>query len=320
MQPQRNIKGKLTLVDADAREGGISPQTANNGLEKLELRPGLILSVLNFKAEADVEVEFELDQSQLVFGCFLTGRAESTMQHRHQNNINTATDGGYCGVSILPELRGVNRFTGGVSVAAVHLVMEPVMMQEMEPDVYGAFPDDMRDIIEGKQDLPYFRTGLMTPHMQQTVNLILTAPFHSATQKMYLEGKSMELIALMLDRFVFPPQIPSKPGPLNQADIERIRAAHEHLLANMQSPPSLLTLARYVGLNDFKLKKGFRQVFGNSVFGCLHEHRMDQARRMLKDSDRSVKEISYAVGYKNAHSFSDAFKKYYGVRPSSYGT
>jgi AraC-like DNA-binding protein len=130
----------------------------------------------------------------------------------------------------------------------------------------------------------------------------------------------MELIALMLEHCVFPPKKSSAPEPLNRADIERIRAAHEHILANMQSPPSLLSLARYVGLNDFKLKKGFRQVFGNSVFGCLHEHRMNQARRMLQDSNKSIKEISYAVGYKNAHSFSDAFKKYYGVRPSSYGT
>lgn len=306
------------MVDADASKGGISPQTAGRWHEVLGVRPGLTLSVLHFKPEADVAVEFDLDQSKLVFGCFLTGQAESTMQHRHQNHINTAADGGYCGVSLLSEMRGVSRFTGGVSVAAVHLVMEPCMMREMEPEFYGAFPDDIRGIIEGKKDLPFCQAGMMTPHMQQVVNLILTAPFRSATRRMYLEGKSMELIALMLEHFVFPPQKPGAPASLNQADIERIRAAHEHLLANMQNPPSLLGLARYVGLNDFKLKKGFRQMFGNSVFGCLHEHRMDQARRLLRDSDKSIKEISYAVGYKNAHSFSDAFKQYYGVRPSNY--
>jgi AraC family transcriptional activator of pyochelin receptor len=84
----------------------------------------------------------------------------------------------------------------------------------------------------------------------------------------------------------------------------------------MKQPPSLMELARQVGLNDFKLKMGFRRVFGKTVFGYLHELRMERSRLLLEEGKMNVKEVSYAVGYMDSGRFSDAFKKQFGVRPS----
>jgi AraC-like DNA-binding protein len=71
-----------------------------------------------------------------------------------------------------------------------------------------------------------------------------------------------------------------------------------------------------VGINDFKLKNGFKQLYGNTVFGLLFEERMQQAKVMLVDPEISIKELSMTVGYKNLSNFTSAFKKRFGYPPS----
>ena len=80
-----------------------------------------------------------------------------------------------------------------------------------------------------------------------------------------------------------------------------------------------MTLARQVGLNDYKLKLGFRQMLGTTVFGYLHQCRMEQARHLLATKDVTVTEVVRAVGYSNRGHFAAAFKRKYGVTPREFG-
>lgn len=86
----------------------------------------------------------------------------------------------------------------------------------------------------------------------------------------------------------------------------------------MDDPPSLLALARQVGLNDFKLKRGFRQVFGTTAFGYLHDQRMERARQLLEERRFNVTEVACTVGYANPSHFAAAFKRKFGVNPGAY--
>nr|WP_235926987.1 helix-turn-helix transcriptional regulator [Gloeocapsopsis dulcis] len=86
----------------------------------------------------------------------------------------------------------------------------------------------------------------------------------------------------------------------------------------MKHPPALLDLAKLVGLNDFKLKQGFRHLFGTTVFGYLQTCRMEQAQQLLSDRSLSIAEIAQRVGYASASQFCHAFKRYAGMKPSDY--
>ena len=105
---------------------------------------------------------------------------------------------------------------------------------------------------------------------------------------------------------------------LNASDVERIHHASKILLSNLGEPPSLLALSRLVGLNDYKLKIGFRQVFGTTVFGYLYQHRMQQAQALLKVGKCSVSDVAGLVGYTNLSAFSTAFKRKFGMSPNTY--
>lgn len=101
----------------------------------------------------------------------------------------------------------------------------------------------------------------------------------------------------------------------NDADKTRLLEARNIVEQNLKHPCSLIELSRKTGLNDFKLKKGFKALFGNTVFGYLAELRMTLAYKLLKDG-RTVSEVAETVGYKNAHHFTAAFKKHFDMLPS----
>jgi AraC-like DNA-binding protein len=107
------------------------------------------------------------------------------------------------------------------------------------------------------------------------------------------------------------------PDKISPSDLDRLYQAKEILLQDLENPPSLLELAQQVGLNDYKLKAGFRQVFGTTVFGYLHQQRMQRAYDLLTSSDLNVTEVANQVGYTSLSAFSSAFKKFFKVSPSS---
>lgn len=102
---------------------------------------------------------------------------------------------------------------------------------------------------------------------------------------------------------------------ISAEDVEKLHAARAFVAQHIFDPITLTQVARHAGLNDFKLKKGFRELFGNTVFGYLNELKMSYARQMLLDTSCTVYEIAYALGYTEPYSFSKAFRKYYGYLP-----
>jgi AraC-like DNA-binding protein len=86
----------------------------------------------------------------------------------------------------------------------------------------------------------------------------------------------------------------------------------------MAEPPSLQELADEVGLSLKKLKEGFKQIYGDTVFGFLLEHKMEFARKMLEAGDSNVNEVGLKVGYSTSSHFIAAFKKKYGTTPKKY--
>jgi AraC-like DNA-binding protein len=77
----------------------------------------------------------------------------------------------------------------------------------------------------------------------------------------------------------------------------------------------LAELARLCGLNEFKLKKGYKEAFGATVFGHFNSMRMKQALLLLRNTDRSITEIAYETGYAHSQHFNRAFKKEFGISP-----
>ncbi|HVU55554.1 MAG TPA: AraC family transcriptional regulator, partial [Puia sp.] len=153
-----------------------------------------------------------------------------------------------------------------------------------------------------------------TPIMRQALNDILYCPLEGMLKKIYVESKVLELVALVVSQAK--QAVAGDAMDMRKEDIDKLHYAREIILQRMNEPCSLMQLARLTGLNDFKLKKGFRDVFGTTVFGYLLEERMNLAKRRLLEGHMPVAEIAIEVGYKNATHFTAAFKRHFGYLPS----
>ncbi|KEQ27710.1 helix-turn-helix transcriptional regulator [Paenibacillus tyrfis] len=92
--------------------------------------------------------------------------------------------------------------------------------------------------------------------------------------------------------------------------------ANDILSRMWKEPPGLLELARMAGLNDYKLKLGFKELFGTTVFGYVCALRMNEARSLLEQGKVNVSEAAGMVGYHNLSHFSLLFRKTLGYNPS----
>jgi AraC family transcriptional regulator len=101
----------------------------------------------------------------------------------------------------------------------------------------------------------------------------------------------------------------------NEADREKIIKAREVLLQHIGEPLTIKELSRKVAINECYLKKGFKEIFGTTIFDFYQSQRMEHAKYLLYDKGLSVTEVSMLLGYSSISHFSTAFKKHTGIKP-----
>jgi len=153
----------------------------------------------------------------------------------------------------------------------------------------------------------------LTPEMIILVNQLLKCSFNKEVAKFYIEAKVMELLILALDHVSGNNII--APIKLTPYDVERLNEAKAILLGDFENKISLMQLSRKVGINDFKLKKGFKYLFGSTVFDYQQSAKMERAKQLLLETNLPVEEIAYSVGYDFISNFNIAFKKHFGFTP-----
>ncbi|RZL66772.1 MULTISPECIES: helix-turn-helix transcriptional regulator [Pedobacter] len=156
------------------------------------------------------------------------------------------------------------------------------------------------------------KENIVEPEMELLLQSIINSKYVGRANRLFIESKIFELIIHYIDQR-------NKPANflIKRDDVEKILLAKQMVEADIQKPKSLVELSRKVGINDYKLKKGFKEITGYTVFGYLYKIRMEQAYHYLSQEKKSVNEVSYLVGYKNPQHFIYAFKKLYKVLPGS---
>jgi len=104
----------------------------------------------------------------------------------------------------------------------------------------------------------------------------------------------------------------------DESNVIKIRKAKDIMISRMAEPPTLQELADEIELSLKKLKEGFKQIYGDSVFSFLFDYKMEFARKLLEAGDHNVNEVGLKVGYSTASHFIAAFKKKYGTTPKKY--
>lgn len=156
--------------------------------------------------------------------------------------------------------------------------------------------------------------GTIDSPIQLVIQQIIHCNYAEPLKKLFLLSKSMELLVLCAEACEASEQR-TDPFIKTRTDREKIIAVRDLINERVHCPPYLSEIAQHVGMNEFKLKKGFKETFNNTIFGYLTDQRLYLAKQYLLDTRQTAAEISTQLGYATPQHFNNAFKKKFGLTP-----
>lgn len=169
-------------------------------------------------------------------------------------------------------------------------------------------PENIRQKYYDERDIP--------ANLLVELNQLLNTRLSVNGNRLYYQGKILELLALYFSERK--PDSENCPFLNDEDMVRKIKNAKEHLLAHEERPPTIRELARLAGVNEHQLKTGFKEIYGNTVYGYLLDHKLDHSRMLLDSRKYQVAQVAYHIGYANPSHFIAAFKRKFGITPKKY--
>ena len=168
-----------------------------------------------------------------------------------------------------------------------------------------------------KKKKKYYNEENISPSMAIVLSQLFHYSLHPSIKNLYYKGKGYELLSLYFNK-TEDPNAEQCPFLIDEDNVMKIRKAKEIIIANMAEPPGLQELADEIGLNLKKLKMGFKQIYGDTVYGFLFDYKMNIARKLLDSGSYNVNEVGLKIGYSTGSHFIAAFKKKFATTPKKY--
>ena len=170
---------------------------------------------------------------------------------------------------------------------------------------------------DDNKDKKYYKDGKISPSMAIVLNQLINYSLNQSIKNLYFKGKAYELLSLYFNRSE-DANVEQCPFLVDETNVIKIRKAKDIVISRLSEPPSLQELSDEIGLNLKKLKEGFKQIYGDTVFSFLFDYKMEVARKLLESGEHNVNEVGLKVGYSTSSHFIAAFKKKYRTTPKKY--
>jgi len=281
----------------------------SDGVQKLDLNNGIKVYLLDSEFKEKTAVREPVMDSCMRFSILVSGESKTGIAVSEKETDFKAGD---CIISHTPYIW--NEYFPDQRIVQIFIYLPLELSDRFIDDTSIREALFLDDILKGKNINSYYLTTKVSPKTRILINEIFQNPYRGTFNKFFIEGKVLEIAALQLGVLTERDRISALPVK----DIDRIFFARDLLLRDISNPTSIVDLSLEAGINEFKLKKGFKKVFGTTVFGYLRDVRMEQAYYLLGSGEKSVIEIAFTVGYSNPGYFASQFRKKYGVNPGEY--
>lgn len=172
----------------------------------------------------------------------------------------------------------------------------------------------LQSLLQNTQPLLF--EEIIYPSLQKIIDEILSESVDETFKLFFLRVKAEELICKLLMELEKRDQ--KHLYDLNIRDVQTIYKVKEQILEHLEIPPVLKELAIFASMSPTKLKRLFKQIFGNSIFSYYQEFRMKEAAILLKEEKLSVSDVGYQLGFTNLSHFSKVFNDHMGMKPKQY--
>jgi len=216
---------------------------------------------------------------------------------------------------LIPKEGGYFSLEPGQTIRTVGVTVTEEMMERY---LGGDIPEALRRLYVPEQNGDIGLVDYPTsPRMRLIAGMMSESDLTGGLRNLEIEGLAMALLALQANALGGRDRTIRDLG-LNPSEKSAIQAARDRLLADLNNPPQLGELASEVGLPVHRLNAGLKEMFGGTAFELARSARLDHAAHLLRESDLSVKRISWLVGYRHVANFSRAFAARFGQSPAVY--
>ena len=204
-------------------------------------------------------------------------------------------------------------------VVAIHTNVATINI-EVDADYLGQLFEQtgksavLQSLLQNSQPLLFEQ--IVYPSLQKIVEEIVDESIDEAFSLFFRRIKAEELVCRLL--MELEKRDERQLYALNGRDVEAVYKVKEKLLERLGDPPVIADLAAVAGMSPSKLKRLFRQIFGNSIFSYYQEFRMKEAARLLKEEKLSVSDVGYRMGFTNLSHFARTFQEHLGMKPKQY--
>jgi AraC-like DNA-binding protein len=203
------------------------------------------------------------------------------------------------------------------SLASNSLVLSVLISIKKFHSLFSNQADQISFLNQDNIGNKFYKEKKLAPMISVVLNQMVQQSLHQSMYKLYLRAKVFELMSLYFNKDK-EMDIEQCPFLVDDKNIKKIRNAKEIIISRMTEPPTLTDLATEVEISLKKLKEGFKQVYGASVYVFLLDYKMQVSKRLLSSGNYNVNEVALKVGYSTATHFINAFKKKFGTTPKKY--
>jgi len=162
----------------------------------------------------------------------------------------------------------------------------------------------------------YWIEELMTDDILRTVNDIVKKEEPNALKSFYYKTKAMELLLYLFESLKRREIATGQ--KLNRKEIEAIYQVRDKIVSSLSRPSTIAELKQIAGMNELKLRRIFKQIFGMGIYDYYQHLRMKEAARLLHEEKLSVSEAGFQMGFENLGHFTKVFEKHIGKKPKKY--
>jgi AraC-like DNA-binding protein len=279
------------------------------------VRPGVRLFSMDLDVRRDVDMEIEPVPGAVFITLVLDGQSEYTVRRATGYFDPWAFKPGRCIAASISADHSRWRIPGGGPQRLVELHLSPGGASRLLAE-YRESGSNHSPALIPSDGSSRRQERMLPPELGVIARQILDCPLEGPARRLYMESKALEILSLQLAGRADPTL--EKPSAISRADRLRLEEARCIVEREFANPPSLLALALRVGLNDFKLKRGFRELFHTTVFGYARMLRLEKAKELMETEEMTVSEAASAMGYTCFGHFAQAFRKRFGLLPRDF--
>jgi AraC-like DNA-binding protein len=195
---------------------------------------------------------------------------------------------------------------GSITIAASKQHLQHLFGQTDHPVITGILNATANFVLESS----------VSPEIINTATDLITSTIPEVLESQYYKLKCEELlyhtIALLMKRETL------SASAMYISDVKAIYAIKTQLLNHLNEPPNIAAFASQARLSAPKLRKIFKQTFGQGIFAYYQTARMQKAAQLLKNEHLSVTEVGYQLGFTNLSHFARVFRAHTGIKPKKY--